>query len=159
VKRASNDTLAGRRYLDLQREAKRTGRPTDEFIQLYALECFLDRLVHSKFAGTANTRWRDFVDIYVLTGRFAIKAQALKSSMQRVAQFRNAELALLRTALDGYAAIAQTRWRAWLRKQHLDNSIPTDFSIVLERVVSFADPLIVQGGVQGDWHPIQGRWI
>jgi predicted nucleotidyltransferase component of viral defense system len=296
VKRASNDTLAGRRYLDLQREAKRTGRPTDEFIQLYALECFLDRLVHSKFAdtfilkggvllaaldarrptrdidfaaraientiekvlstvrtiaaisiddgmefdsnsataetiredasysgirvtlggtlsravirfhvdvnvgdpiwpepqqisvprlidgvvvvrgyplemvlaekivtalerGTANTRWRDFVDIYVLTGRFAIKAQALKSSMQRVAQFRNAELALLRTALEGYAAIAQTRWRVWLRKQHLDNSIPTDFSIVLERVVSFADPLIVQGGVQGDWHPIQGKWI
>jgi hypothetical protein len=296
VKRATNDTLAGRRYLDLQREAKRTGRPTDEFIQLYALECFLDRLVHSNFAdtfilkggvllaaldarrptrdidfaaraientiekvlsavrtiaaisiddgmefdsdsataetireddsysgirvtlggtlsravirfhvdvnvgdpiwpepqqisiprlidgvivvrgyplemvlaekivtalerGTANTRWRDFVDIYVLTGRFAIKAQALKSSMQRVAQFRNAELALLRTALDGYAAIAQTRWRAWLRKQHLDNLIPTDFSIVLERVVSFADPLIVQGGVQGDWQPIQGKWI
>jgi len=52
VKRASNDTLAGRRYLDLQREAKRTGRPTDELIQLYALECFLDRLVHSKFADT-----------------------------------------------------------------------------------------------------------
>jgi hypothetical protein len=45
VKRASNDTLAGRRYLDLQREAKRTGRPTDELIQLYALECFLDRLI------------------------------------------------------------------------------------------------------------------
>jgi Nucleotidyl transferase AbiEii toxin, Type IV TA system len=35
-----------------QREAKRTGRPTDELIQLYALECFLDRLVHSKFAET-----------------------------------------------------------------------------------------------------------
>jgi hypothetical protein len=50
MKRASNDTPAGRRYLDLQREAKRTGRPTDELIQLYALECFLDRLVHSKFA-------------------------------------------------------------------------------------------------------------
>jgi hypothetical protein len=52
VKRASNDTIAGRRYLELQREAKRTGRPTDELIQLYALECFLDRLVHSKFADT-----------------------------------------------------------------------------------------------------------
>jgi Nucleotidyl transferase AbiEii toxin, Type IV TA system len=52
VKRASKETLAGRRYLDLQREAKRTGRPTDELIQLYALECFLDRLVHSEFADT-----------------------------------------------------------------------------------------------------------
>jgi hypothetical protein len=52
VKRASKQTLAGRRYLDLQREAKRTERPTDELIQLYALECFLDRLVHSEFADT-----------------------------------------------------------------------------------------------------------
>jgi predicted nucleotidyltransferase component of viral defense system len=296
VKRASKDTLAGRRYLDLQREAKRTGRPTDELIQLYALECFLDRLVHSKFAdtfilkggvllaaldarrptrdidfaaraiesttekvlsavqtiasisiedgmefdsngataetireqdnysgirvtlggtlsraeirfhvdvnigdpiwpgpqqisvprlidgvivvrgyplemvlaekivtalerGTANTRWRDFVDIYVLTGRYAINAQTLKSSMQRVAQFRNAELAPLRTALDGYAAIAQLRWRAWLRKQRLDSTIPTNFSIVLERVVSFADPLMVGDAAPSSWNPPQGKWI
>jgi hypothetical protein len=50
VTRATKETLAGRRYLDLQREGKRTDRPTDELIQLYALECFLDRLVHSEFA-------------------------------------------------------------------------------------------------------------
>jgi predicted nucleotidyltransferase component of viral defense system len=295
VKRASNDTIAGRRYLELQRQAKRTGRPTDELIQLYALECFLDRLVHSKFAdtfvlkggvllaaldarrptrdidfavraienttekvlsavqtiaaisledgmefdsngataatireedsysgirvtlggtlsravirfhvdvnvgdpiwpgpqqisvprlidgvivvrgyplemvlaekivtalerGTANTRWRDFVDIHVLTGRYAINAQTLKSSMQRVAQFRDAELAPLRIALHGYGEIAQTRWGAWLRKQRLDSTIPTDFSIVLERVVSFADGLITGGSDQSNWDPVQGSW-
>ena len=248
MRRASNATLAGRRYLDLQRAAKHTGRPTDELIQLYALECFLDRLVHSKFAdtfilkggvllaaldarrptrdidfaaraienttekvlsavqtiaaisledgmefdskgataesireedsysgirvtlggtlsravirfhvdvnvgdpiwpgpqqislprliegmivvrgyplemvlaekivtalerGTVSTRWRDFVDIYVLTGRYAVNAQTLKSSMQRVAEFRNAELAPLRTALNGYGG--RFGWRRW----------------------------------------------
>jgi hypothetical protein len=47
VIRATKETEAGRRYLDLQRKAKRTGRPTDELIQLYALECFLDRLARS----------------------------------------------------------------------------------------------------------------
>ena len=30
---------AGRRYLEPQREAKRTGWTTDELIPLYALEC------------------------------------------------------------------------------------------------------------------------
>lgn len=50
MKRATKDTFAGTRYLDLQRLAKRSGRPTDELIQLYALECFLDRLVRSDFA-------------------------------------------------------------------------------------------------------------
>jgi hypothetical protein len=48
--RATKDTAAGRRYLNLQREARRTSRPTDELIQLYALECFLDRLTRSEFA-------------------------------------------------------------------------------------------------------------
>lgn len=48
--RASRETPAGRKYLELQREARRSGRPTNELIQLYALECFLDRLVRSEFA-------------------------------------------------------------------------------------------------------------
>jgi len=48
--RATKETAAGRKYLDLQREARRTTRPTDELIQLYALECLLDRLTRSEFA-------------------------------------------------------------------------------------------------------------
>jgi hypothetical protein len=52
VKRATKETAAGRRYLDLQREARRTGRPTDELTQLYALECFLDRLHVDVNAGS-----------------------------------------------------------------------------------------------------------
>jgi hypothetical protein len=51
VTQASHNTVAGQRYLALQREAKRTGRPTDELIQLYALECFLERLTRSRFAN------------------------------------------------------------------------------------------------------------
>jgi hypothetical protein len=48
--RPTKGTTAGQRYLDLQREARRTSRPTDELIQLYALEGFLDRLSKSRFA-------------------------------------------------------------------------------------------------------------
>lgn len=50
MSRATKETEAGRRYLDLQRMAKHTGRPTDELIQLYALEGFLDRLARSVYA-------------------------------------------------------------------------------------------------------------
>ncbi|HEY7889841.1 MAG TPA: nucleotidyl transferase AbiEii/AbiGii toxin family protein [Steroidobacteraceae bacterium] len=48
--RATKETEAGRRYLVLQRKAKQSGRPTDELIQLYALEGFLDRLARSAYA-------------------------------------------------------------------------------------------------------------
>ena len=46
MKRATQETEAGRRYLDPQRKARHSGRPTDELIQLYALEEGLDRLLH-----------------------------------------------------------------------------------------------------------------
>lgn len=49
--RATKETTAGRKYLELQREARRTDRPTDELIQFYALECFLDRLARSEFSA------------------------------------------------------------------------------------------------------------
>jgi hypothetical protein len=63
-----------------------------------------------------------------------------------VAQFRRAEFAPLQTVLKGYAEIAETR-------------LPTNFSIVLEQLVSFVDPLIAGGNAQGIWNPVQGKWI
>src|SRR5258708_3518817 len=48
--RPDRTSVAGVRYLDLQRRARQSGRPTDELIQLYALECFLERLTRSDFA-------------------------------------------------------------------------------------------------------------
>ena len=43
----SRDSSGGRAYLGLQAQARSSGRPTDELIQLYALEGFLARLIVS----------------------------------------------------------------------------------------------------------------
>ncbi|MGH3449068.1 MAG: nucleotidyl transferase AbiEii/AbiGii toxin family protein, partial [Nocardioidaceae bacterium] len=47
--RPTRSTAAGRAYLDVQNLARRTGRPTDELHQLYALEGLLARLVASPY--------------------------------------------------------------------------------------------------------------
>ena len=295
MKRATKETLAGRRYLDLQREARRMGRPTDELIQLYALECFLDRLVHSEFAekfvlkggvllaalearrptrdidlaaralensvdevlgvvrkvagillddglefdsggataglireedsyngvrvtlggqlsramirlhvdvnvgdpiwpepqqvvfprlldgkllirgyplemvlaekiitaiarGSANTRWRDFVDIYVLARRHAVQPVTLRASLGCVAQYRRIVLVPLTSVFAGYAEFAQPRWLAWLRKNHLESAIPTDFAVVLELVRAFADPVLLAESPDKMWNPERCKW-
>ena len=292
--RATKDTAAGRRYLNLQREARRTSRPTDELIQLYALECFLDRLTRSEFAenfvlkggvllaaldarrptrdidfaaraidndtnavlrlvrqiaamslddgiefdvtdafaetirdddaysgvrvtlsgtlsraalrlhvdvnvgdpiwpepqnitlprlldgalivrgyplemvlaekivtaiarGTASTRWRDFVDVYMLVQRHPIDGRTLKQSMSRVAEHRLVTLSPLKSVLEGYEQIAQLRWLAWLRKQRLDAAIPNEFSTVLDVIESFADPVIATHSVQ-IWDSTTRQW-
>jgi hypothetical protein len=294
--RADRTSVAGARYLDLQRKARQTGRPTDELIQLYALECFLDRLTRSAFAnnfvlkggvllaaldarrptrdidlaasalrnttseilavvseiagisledgmefdpehataevireeddysgirvtlggklsraavhlhvdvnvgdpiwpgpqpvslprllegtlqvrgyplemvlaekvataiarGTVNTRWRDFVDLYALARLHRVNGATFRASLDRVAQYRKLSLVPLASVLVGYAEIAQARWAAWLRRQKLETTIPGEFSVVLDRIVSFADPIISgQAQDRASWDPVQRRW-
>jgi hypothetical protein len=48
VNRVTRGTPSGDAYLDLQNEARRTGRPTQELLQLYVLEGFLARLAASE---------------------------------------------------------------------------------------------------------------
>jgi predicted nucleotidyltransferase component of viral defense system len=296
VTHADRTTVAGARYLDLQRKARQTERPTDELIQLYALECFLDRLTRSAFArnlvlkggvllaaldarrptrdidlaasalrnteaeilavvreiagiaiedgiefdpeqataevireehdysgvrvtlggtlsramirlhvdvnvgdpiwpepqhvslprlldgvlqvrgyplemvlaekvataiarGTANTRWRDFVDLYALAMRHPVNGATFRASLNRVAQHRKLTLVPLASVLVGYSEIAQARWAAWLKKQRLETTVPTGFAEVLDYVVPFADPIINgQARDLGSWDPVQRRW-
>jgi hypothetical protein len=293
--RATKKTVAGSRYLALQREARRTGRPTDELIQLYGLEGFLDRLVQSDVAdkfvlkggvllaalgerrptrdidlaaralsnsaddvlsmlrrvaaipledglefdsagaaaevirenddyngvrvtldgrlsraaihlhvdvnvgdpiwpepqrvslprllsgalsvrgyplemvlaekivtaitrGTANTRWRDFLDVYSLVRRHAPAAAVLRASIMRVAEYREIELTPLASVLAGYADIAQKPWLAWLRKNRLESRVPAEFSSVVELVCSFADPVIANEADGKLWEPATSGW-
>ena len=46
----TKETSAGRAYLELRAKAKKDGRATDELLQLYALEGFLDRVAISAHA-------------------------------------------------------------------------------------------------------------
>lgn len=52
MKRVSRATAAGRAYLDLQNEARRQGRPTQELLTYYAIERWLARLAESQHANS-----------------------------------------------------------------------------------------------------------
>ena len=295
MKRATQETEAGRRYLELQRKARHSGRPTDELIQLYALEGFLDRLARSAYVdrfvlkggvllaaldarrptrdidlaahdlensaahmlslireiaaidvddglvfdaghataetirdedqysgvrvtlsgtlsratirlhvdinvgdpiwpepqsvqlprlltgtlvvrgyplemvfaekiitalirGTANTRWRDFLDLYILIRRHGVEARTLRTSIQRVAQYRGVPLSPLESTLIGFPEIAQSRWLAWLRKQRLKETAPEDFATVLAHIVSFADPVLGNDPTITSWNSLESVW-
>jgi hypothetical protein len=97
-----------------------------------------EKLVTALQRGTANTRWREFADIYLLTARHDIPGDELQSTITRVAAHRQAELAPLREILDGYPAIAQPRWAAWRRGQGLDDRLPSQSADVLDHVIIFA---------------------
>lgn len=107
---------------------------------------FAEKVVTAVQRGPASTRWRDFADIYLLSRRHDVDGAALTDAIVRVAAHRQVELVPLAVALDGFAAAAQPRWRAWRRKQRLDDRLPERFDLVLVAVADFADPA-VQGAV------------
>lgn len=126
----------------------------------YPLEMILaEKIVTAVARGTANTRWRDFVDLYSLASRHSVNGATLRSSLDRVAQYRQLALEPLTSVLVGYSEIAQTRWAAWLRKQRLEAGFPIQLSEVLDYIVAFSDPIISRrAGDLGAWDPAQRRW-
>ncbi len=107
----------------------------------YSAELVLaEKIVTALQRGTANTRWRDFVDIAALS-HTDIDTETLRESIRRVAKHRATPIATLAQTLDGYANIAQPKWAAWRRKQQL-LSTPEEFTELLTHVTEFADPIL-----------------
>jgi hypothetical protein len=126
----------------------------------YPMEMVLaEKIVTALERGSASTRWRDFGDIFVLTGRRSFRAAEVRQALQAVADHRQVELANLDAALNGYAEIGQPRWASWRRKLQLTETLPEDFGHALESLKAFADPVIT--GSPNDlatWDPDQRAW-
>lgn len=115
--------------------------PTPLIITGYPPELILaEKIVTALQRGTANTRWRDFVDIAALAAT-DIEPKTLSEAIARVAEHRETTVEPLAEALDGYANLAQTKWAAWRRKQRLDKT-PSQFADLLDEVTAFADPIL-----------------
>ena len=108
--------------------------------------------------GTANTRWRDFVDIYLLSGHHALDFEELRRSLERVAAHRSVTLRPLAEVLAGYGDIAQTKWATWRRKQQLDDRVPESFGDLIAAVAEFADPVITALAPGTRWDPQRRAW-
>ena len=68
-----------------------------------------EKIVTTVQRGTANTRWRDFVDINALIATNPPDPNELRTAIQRVAEHRAATIRPLAQTLDGYASLAQPR--------------------------------------------------
>lgn len=118
-----------------------------------------EKLVTAIARGTASTRWRDFADVYLLTGDRHLAAVDLVAAIDAVAAHRGVELVELATVLDGFGQQAQAKWDPWRRRQDLADRLPADFDTVLDRVTAFADPLVGGAIAEGSWDPGRRRWV
>jgi hypothetical protein len=68
-----------------------------------------EKIVTALQRAQASTRWRDYGDIYQLTGHHAFHARDVRQALQAVAEYRGIRLSGLDEALEGFAEIGQPR--------------------------------------------------
>lgn len=115
-----------------------------------------EKIATAASRGTANTRWRDFVDILAITQSNDISGSTMHESLRVVAAHRKIKLRPLAELLTGLADQAQTQWALWLRKQSLEARFPDSFETVLGHVAAFADPAMSQKVIDQIWSPASG---
>jgi len=94
--------------------------------------------------GISSTRWRDYVDIVALA-RQGVDADELLRSARAVARHRGVTLELVAPHLAGYGAVAQAKWAAWRRKEHLESACEENLDDQITLVASYLDPVFAHG--------------
>lgn len=116
-----------------------------------------EKIVTAVGRGVANTRWRDFADVYVLARLHSVNAGDLRTSIATVAEYRKVALAPLLPTLAPMNERAQQKYGAWRTRSHRQGDLPAVFADVLSAVASFADPAMTATAT-GRWNPRLHVW-
>ncbi len=73
---------------------------------------YAEKIVTALQRGTVNTRWRDFVDVFLLSGHHPVSENEIQQALAAVADYHLTVLIPLADVLQGYAVLARARWAA-----------------------------------------------
>ncbi|MDR1392720.1 MAG: nucleotidyl transferase AbiEii/AbiGii toxin family protein, partial [Bifidobacteriaceae bacterium] len=102
-----------------------------------------EKIVTAIERGAANTRWRDFADIAAMANSSEVQADVLAESIATVVEHRRVDAKPLQLVLGRMGSLAQAKWAAWRRKQHLEEYTPEAFQEVLDQCSRFADAVLL----------------
>lgn len=105
--------------------------------------------------GDANTRDRDYADVFLLTQVHPIDAAALRSALRTVAEHRGVEICPLGALLETLRESRQRPWAAFRSRVGLA-VLPERFAEVVDAVSAFVDGLPTDGAAR--WNPADRRW-
>ncbi len=107
------------------------------------------------FLGDANTRDRDYGDIYLLSEMHPIDAASLRRALREVTEHRRHDLRPLGPQLETLRQTRQQPWAAFRTRIGL-LGLPERFSEVVDRVVEIVDGVHEERVLR--WHPAERRW-
>lgn len=122
----------------------------------YPLESVIAEKAETMIAlADANTRDRDYSDIYLLSGIYPLEREPLRKALLAVAEHRRREVQPLGPLLVTLRQSRQQPWEAFRARTGLQE-LPERFSYVVDVVVKFLDGLHADD--TSHWNPTQRRW-
>jgi predicted nucleotidyltransferase component of viral defense system len=116
-----------------------------------------EKLVTAIDRGGANTRWRDFADLFVLTRLHPIDGMELRQSLETVAEYRSVTLMPLQSAVEPIDPQAQQKWKAWRARSRREEDLPQQFHRVILAISEFFDPVLSSPELKS-WNPDTSVW-
>jgi hypothetical protein len=108
--------------------------------------------------GEANTRIRDYVNLYTLTGIHPLDFRQTRHALLITATHRGINLRPLSTAVGELAHIPSRRLSEYRAGLGIDGpDLPDDLTEVITAVTTFTDPLL-QDVPRHGWSPITRQW-
>jgi hypothetical protein len=126
----------------------------------YPVETVLaEKLATAIELGPANTRVRDWVDIYVLTGTQSVNHSTAREALQATADFRHTTLIPLSSAIGTFASLRAAAYAAYRRNLGPDGDhLPQRLAEIVDAVIVFADPLVDDANPPARWNPLSRHW-
>jgi len=122
----------------------------------YPLESVIAEKVDTMtFLGDANTRDRDYGDVYLLSQIHSIEAESLRDALRSVAEHRGHEVRPLGPLLETLRESRQQPWEAFRARAGLPG-LPQRFADVVDAVVYFIDGL--RDTRDATWNPATRKW-
>jgi predicted nucleotidyltransferase component of viral defense system len=108
--------------------------------------------------GMANSRLKDYYDLFLISRTFPLEQRALAEAVRRVFERRGTAIPEdIPVGLSHDFAIAwQIRWRGFIGREHMMR-VPDDLAAVVARLRDFLVPVIRHGDEDRRWSP-DGPW-
>lgn len=139
--------------------ALRPGEPPVRILG-YPLETVLAEKIATAIAlGPANTRVRDYADVYTLTGRRSLVHATSRAALVATARHRGIAMVALSSVIGDVVELRARTYGAYRSGLGPDGrALPPDFADVVRAVTTFADGLVDDSPPSSEWEPAMRRW-
>lgn len=118
-----------------------------------------EKLCTAVSLGEGNTRVRDYVDMWTLTGRHDLDYAEARAAVEKTAHYRGTSLRRLGEAIGGLIEIRRPAYTAFRRQLGVDGDpLPSSFDRLVRDVALYADPILDLTAAGGTWRADRRAW-